>query len=191
MAPTKAQIRKSIRRQRLDLSAKALQAAANGLICQARRYYPLWTATRVLSYLPFAGEISPMQLHPKLNAELFLPRITNYRTRQMQFYSARNPLQSNHFGILEPAPIGSVSGQSFDLVLLPLVAFNRAGARLGMGAGFYDRAFAFRQRGASTRPRLIGLAHSFQEVESLRADAWDVPLDAIITDQELIPIHPH
>jgi 5-formyltetrahydrofolate cyclo-ligase len=58
-----------------------------------------------------------------------------------------------------------------------------------MGGGFYDRSFAFKLRKNSTkRPLMIGLAHSFQETESAFNDPWDVPLDAIITDRELIII---
>ena len=68
-----------------------------------------------------------------------------------------------------------------DLILTPLVAFDRTLARLGQGAGHYDRAFA-----AYPNAHRIGVAFSVQEVERLPVDPWDVPLHAIITEQEWI-----
>jgi 5-formyltetrahydrofolate cyclo-ligase len=68
-----------------------------------------------------------------------------------------------------------------DLILTPLVAFDRSLARLGQGAGHYDRAFA-----RYPLARRIGVAFSVQEVERLPTDAWDVPLHAIVTEREWI-----
>jgi len=69
------------------------------------------------------------------------------------------------------------------------VAFDKNGNRLGMGGGFYDRALSFRQQKPFIkRPLLIGVAHSFQESNSINAKKWDIPMDAILTDQKLIKI---
>lgn len=71
---------------------------------------------------------------------------------------------------------------------LPLVAFDAKGRRLGMGGGFYDRAFAFKNKYKRLGPMLIGLAHSIQEVESLDVEHWDIPLDAIVTEKKVFTI---
>ena len=71
---------------------------------------------------------------------------------------------------------------------MPLVAFDRCGNRIGMGAGYYDRALQSLEYQTSTRPFLLGVAHHFQELESIEARSWDVPLDAILTDQEFIQV---
>ena len=72
-------------------------------------------------------------------------------------------------------------------VLVPLVAFDRRGTRLGTGAGFYDRAFAFRlDQPRGSAPVLIGLAYSWQELPAIERRPWDVPLDYIITEREVI-----
>ncbi|MDH4134940.1 MAG: 5-formyltetrahydrofolate cyclo-ligase, partial [Gammaproteobacteria bacterium] len=71
-------------------------------------------------------------------------------------------------------------------VLMPLVAFDLHGNRLGMGGGFYDKSLAF--LGTRTRwlkPHLIGLAHDFQRVEKIEPCPWDVPLQGVATDQNL------
>jgi 5-formyltetrahydrofolate cyclo-ligase len=74
-----------------------------------------------------------------------------------------------------------------ELVLVPLLGFDRRGRRLGYGGGYYDRSFAFLKAGARPRePLLVGVAYAFQEVPQLRAEPWDVTLDFIATEHELI-----
>lgn len=182
-------IRAQMRRQRKALSPQLQNHAEQKLAAQARHYYPLRKATRVLSYAPFAGEISPNKLLTYLvGAKVYQPKITNYRLGQMQCYAATQRNHRNSLGIQEPTALGQPTPiRYFDVVLVPLVAFDRAGNRLGMGAGFYDRALSFKLNNQGVkRPLLIGLAHHFQEVKSLPAQNWDVPLDAILTDQELV-----
>ena len=68
-------------------------------------------------------------------------------------------------------------------MLVPLVGFDGAGNRLGMGAGYYDRTFAFRHARRHWRgPRLIGVAYDCQEVDAIDDRAWDVPLDGVVTE---------
>ncbi len=115
---------------------------------------------------------------------------------RLYFTSPRNQpkLRLNRFGILEPqlgintvAPVWTL-----DIILLPLVGFDRGGNRMGMGGGFYDRTLAqFNVNQGNKglkRPLLIGLAHHCQEVEQLQVQSWDIPLDIIATDKELIRI---
>ncbi|RFF31280.1 5-formyltetrahydrofolate cyclo-ligase [Wenzhouxiangella sediminis] len=94
-------------------------------------------------------------------------------------------MKANRFGIPEPVGSEGFAPAQIDLVLMPLVGFAADGARLGMGAGFYDRAFAFRHGRPDDLPRLVGVAYAVQEAESLPVDDWDVPLDGIITEQGL------
>ena len=86
------------------------------------------------------------------------------------------------FGIDEPINGAPLPLSQHDVVLVPLVAFDETGQRLGQGGGFYDRAIA--AAGAS-RPLLIGVAHAFQQVRSVPVEAWDMPLDAVVTEERV------
>lgn len=179
-----------MRSQRRQLSRNAQHDAKLALTRNARSMLPLFAKHRVLSYRPFDGEISPLKLTQSLNkAALFQPRIVHFEQGLMQFYPQTNRPQKNRYGILEPKPVGTpAKAISFDLILVPLVAFDRHGNRLGMGAGFYDRALAALHHQLSCKPLLVGCAHHFQEVNLLDSKDWDVPLDAIITDREFIKV---
>ena len=186
---SKRQIRRQIRSQRAALTKSQRFQAQLRLAQQARRIRPLWQAKRVLTYSPFEGEISPKSLIQSLpSTEIYLPKITCYRKAAMQFLSARSQSRTNRYGIFEPDSMQPVFANQLDVILLPLVAFDAFGNRLGMGAGFYDRALEKLAYQCSTKPLLIGLAYSFQEAKSIRAQPWDVPLDAILTDENYIPI---
>lgn len=190
---SRRELRRSIRQQRDRLSTKQLNQAQRKVFKNAANYTRLRNARRVLSYIPLGGEISPRSIEANLaHAQIYQPRITHFARGCMKFYPAETIKTRNRYGIWEPAPIGNpMPANHFDVVLVPLVAFDRQGNRLGMGAGFYDRAMACRLANPSLkRPFLLGLAHHFQEVKSLAAQAWDVPLDAILTDQELIEVTP-
>ena len=186
---SKSQLRRHIRSQRAALTKSQRFQAQIKLAQQARRIRPLWQSKRLLSYSPFEGEISPESLIKKLPfSELYLPKITSYRKAQMQFLPAQSQIRSNRYGIVEPQSKASIFANQLDVILLPMVAFDAAGNRLGMGAGFYDRALEKLIYQRSTKPLLIGLGYSFQEVENIPAQPWDVPLDAILTDENYIPI---
>jgi 5-formyltetrahydrofolate cyclo-ligase len=78
------------------------------------------------------------------------------------------------------------------VVLLPLVAFDMHGWRLGFGAGFYDRKLSFLRRKFCRKPLLIGVGYEFQRVPPQTPGAWDVLLDAVVTErgfQRCRPLH--
>lgn len=189
-ALSRAQLRKYMCGLRRRLSKAQLQQAERALANNMGLMPALRSARNVLTYAPFGGEISPAAVEQQLNCQLFQPRIVSFDQVSMRFYSTQSAKLRNSFGILEPVASGApLAARQLDAVLVPLVAFDRSGKRLGMGAGYYDRSFAFRlQQPGCKRPKLIGLAHHFQEVDALQAESWDVPLDAILTDRELIQI---
>lgn len=142
---------------------------------------------RIAGFVAHAGEPDLMPAMAKLHEtghETCLPVV---RERRMHFCRWRPDIDMapNRFGIPEPVDGDSLAPKALELVLMPLVGFAPNGARLGMGAGFYDRAFAFRRERIGQLPRLIGVAYALQEVETLPTDEWDIPLDGIVTEQGL------
>ena len=131
------------------------------------------------------GELSTAPVMARLletRKRLALPVVGRHGT--MRFYRFRRgtPLIANRFGIFEPAPGARyVSPLAVDVLLVPLVAFDGNGVRLGMGAGYYDRFLG--RIPPVMRPRLVGLAHEVQRSpEALPRAAWDVPLDGVLTE---------
>jgi 5-formyltetrahydrofolate cyclo-ligase len=103
-------------------------------------------------------------------------------------------LVKNKFGILEPdlAISTCILSGSLDAVLVPLVGFDEQCQRMGMGGGFYDRAFAENKhlQDEVTKPLLIGVAYDIQQTASVLPDWWDVPLDVIVTETRILRRRP-
>jgi 5-formyltetrahydrofolate cyclo-ligase len=99
-------------------------------------------------------------------------------------------LVTNKFGILEPDldKTESILSHSLDAVLVPLVGFDEQCQRMGMGGGFYDRAFSANKDSPSglKKPLLIGIAYDIQQTASVLPDWWDVPLDIIVTETRIL-----
>ena len=195
------QLRKCLLKQRSALSTSQRKRAARALVSQLLHVPQILKAKRLISYVPVRGEISAEELLKHTRAEsIYIPQITDYAAGQMRFCLAddrqlknlstlsRQQLKLNQFKIPEPTVNNlGLPPRLADVVFVPLVAFDLAGNRIGMGAGFYDRAFAFRKWHITTRkPLLVGLAHAFQQVDAIAKQPWDVPLDVIITPEQTI-----
>lgn len=178
-----------MRRRRRALSPEEL-AAHSQLVARRLEHEPLFRrSTHIAAYFAGDGEIDPLPLLRRawaMRKICYLPILSPHFHQRLAFapYREGDPLVLNIYGIPEPArPEHLIDGRLLDLVLTPLVAFDTAGSRLGMGGGYYDRSFAFlRQRRHWRRPHLVGLAHDFQRVDQLDTQSWDVPLAAIVTE---------
>jgi 5-formyltetrahydrofolate cyclo-ligase len=118
----------------------------------------------------------------------FLPLLDEPGRLRFAAWQPGAPLRHNRYGIPEPdVTQGDLAASELDVVLLPLLGFDRKGNRLGMGAGYYDRSFAFLGNAPRpSRPVLVGIGYHFQELAEITAQAWDIRLDFIATDRELI-----
>ena len=99
--------------------------------------------------------------------------------------SRAGALTTHHLGFVQPA-VGAIQDpRRLDLVLVPLVGFDGAGARLGMGGGHYDRCFRFRGwKRVWRHPKLLGVGYDFQRLASIQREPWDVPLDGAVTESQ-------
>jgi 5-formyltetrahydrofolate cyclo-ligase len=136
----------------------------------------------VTSYVPIGSEADPSPLaRAAIDAEcvLALPHVTRRRADPLRFlaWETEAALVEGPLGLRQPAE--STAELRPDIILTPLLGFDRSLNRLGQGAGYYDRAFA-----AFPDAWRVGVAWSAQEVASLPTDSWDIPLHAIATEKE-------
>lgn len=186
----KKELRQSMRAKRRALSPTEQTSAARALLSQLACTSLLRTSRRIACYLANDGEIDPWFVMDRLwstGKQVYLP-VLSRTAHDRLWFAAVTPdtrYRPNRFGIPEPIANETtlVRAQGLDLIFVPLVAFDAGGNRLGMGGGFYDKSLAFLQhRRHWYKPRLFGLAHDFQRVSALPTDAWDIPLDGIVTD---------
>lgn len=182
-------IRSHIRHLRQSLSAEQQQLAAEQVAEHATNFAPIQQAHSVAVFLSVDGELNTRPLIAKLwqqKKQVYLPVLHPFAPGQLLFlrYQPDTPLQLNRLRIPEPALniVNLLPVSELDVVLMPLVAFDHYGQRLGMGGGFYDRTL---QNWRQQRFTPIGLAHDCQQVDQLPVAEWDVPLSALITPGKL------
>jgi 5-formyltetrahydrofolate cyclo-ligase len=184
------QLRSELRARRNSLSPSEQTQAAQSLLRKLMSL-PLFLRSQHLAlYWATDGEIdlTPTMIQLwKMGKSCYLPVIHPTQARKLWFvkYSPDTILKPNRFNIPEPdhRSTPKIPAKLLDLVLMPLVGFDSKGARLGMGGGFYDSTFAFKHQKGQNKPWLIGVAHACQEVNELDTEAWDIPLNGVVTDK--------
>jgi 5-formyltetrahydrofolate cyclo-ligase len=182
-------IRQQVRHLRRAMTDEQQAQAAEQLAELALNYAPLSTARNIALFLSVDGELNTRPLIARLwhlKKAVYLPVLHPFSPGNLLFlrYSPDTPLLPNKLRIPEP-PLDIrqlITLDQLDLMLVPLVAFDQHGQRLGMGGGFYDRTLQnWRQHGFLP----AGLAHDCQQVDSLPVAEWDVPLPAVMTPSKL------
>ena len=203
------QLRKTIRQKRRNITDAEKDRCGKQLtqICIDDAW--LTDSQHIACFLDSDGEIATDALIKQLltiGKSVYLPILNPDKANTLLFarYQAGDKLIPNKFGILEPdlAAQAPIDTRTLDLVLMPLVVFDHQGNRLGMGGGYYDRTFSylldqnFDNQGIdgqnidseNSRPRLAGLAYSFQQVDQLKPAAWDVPLEKVFTELSVVSV---
>lgn len=149
------------------------------------------TPQKIAIFLSQDGELDTKKVIEYLwqhtNHEVYLPILETGKHGHMAFarYTPESKLIVSQFGIPEPSvPLEQhLNSEHLNRVFMPLVGFDKQGNRIGMGGGYYDRTFEFTKNSKNHNTYLIGWAHSCQQVEKLPNEPWDIPLNAIITEQ--------
>ena len=184
MTQDRATVRQQLRQRRRDLTAATRIAAAEALAGRILALPFLPRQGHVAGYWAMDGEIGLHALQLRLPPGLVycLPLLHGDSLRFAP-WRAGDPLVTNRFGIPEPdvEPTSALPASEMALVAMPLVGFDANGTRLGMGGGWYDRSFAFRQTSPAP-PWLVGVGFEAQRVDKIDVEAWDVRADAICTE---------
>jgi 5-formyltetrahydrofolate cyclo-ligase len=184
-------LRRRIRQKRDELDPNYRRAAADDVAAQLFSQPFIQQARHLAAYHAVGGELDPAQaLERSLDAGtlVYLPVLDRNNSRTLHFrqWTPDTPMKRNRLGIPEPTTTAQHEARELDVVLVPLVACDPRGNRLGMGGGFYDTTFAWRKDENPGPQRLVGLAYDFQVVDRLKAMPWDVPLDYIATPDGVI-----
>ena len=173
-------LRRELRARRRELHAAHPEAGVLAAACwPAGRHGPFAAAAL---YAPTGSELDPRPLGLVLareGAALCLPAVTELGgALTFRAWEAGAPLLPDMLGM--PAPGPEAEAMTPDLLVTPLLAFDGSGARMGQGGGYYDRTIEQLRREGGVF--VLGLAFAGQEVEKLPAEAWDQPLDAVLTE---------
>lgn len=187
------QLRRQMRQLRRALPAATRDEAHRQFVRLLGGTYRLRPQQRIAVYFAYGHEAdlrNVIDVARRRGCLLYLPVITDFRHSRMRFvrYRTDSVMRVNRYGIAEPDPRHAevIPVRELDLILLPLVAFDERGWRLGSGAGFYDRALHHLREGRRwRRPKLIGVGYECQRVAHLQPDRWDVPLDGMLTERGL------
>ena len=182
-------IRQQVRHLRRAMTDDQQALAAEQLADLALNYAPMTAARNIALFLSVDGELNTRPLIARLwhlKKAVYLPVLHPFSPGNLLFlrYSPNTLLHINKLRIPEP-PLDIrqlITLDQLDLMMVPLVAFDQHGQRLGMGGGFHDRTLQnWRQHGFLP----VGLAHDCQQVDNLPVAEWDVPLPAVMTPSKL------
>ena len=182
-----ASTRQSIINRRQQLSPTFQLRAAHAAFKHLVRWPIFLNAKHIALYFPFNGELDTRPIIAwcqKNKKHCYLPKMFTQGAMSFHKIPHRMMLTHNHVGIAEPSrTMRLIHPRHIDLVITPLVAFDKDGNRIGMGAGYYDRYFHFKQHAPKKKPILCGYAYDFQYVSPISKQAWDIPLDYLISEK--------
>jgi len=186
----KATLRRSALSRRRALSDADRERAAETLLGYVD-VLPVPTPAMVSGFWPIRGEINPiplMRAYRDRGCGLCLPAIIDKTTIVFREWSDDDRLVETGFGTMGPDAEARIVDPR--VLLVPVAVFDRRGGRIGYGAGYYDRVIE-KLRGKGLDPKLIGVAFSCQEIESVPVESHDQALDMIVTETEIINCRPN
>ena len=182
---TKTILRRKLRSERSNLStfirARHDEAIGQHLLQMVNSK----GARSIACYWPFDGEPNITPICKQLLAdgcEMALPVISGDNDHEMCFHSWRQntELGRNRYGIFEPLKTAPIELSGLDMLIMPLVGYDRFGNRLGMGSAYYDRCLES-LRDLPT-PLRVGIAYSLQEIDLVDKNMWDIPLHGLVNE---------
>lgn len=176
----KREIRKNIKGMRLSLTNDEKQSAASKVFSRLEDLNIFQSAKNILIYYSLPDELPTVQIIEQWcdKKKLYLPRVAGDDLEILPYH--RECLNVGSYDIEEPTGADIVSIDVIDLVIVPAVAFDRRGYRLGRGKGYYDRLLS------CAKVIKVGVGYDFQLMESVPVESHDVPMDIVITPSELL-----
>ncbi len=181
-----SEIRRIASARRKALQGTEREAANAALTRRLAQFLQTQRPLALGSYRAYGSEADPAPAvaETTLSAELFLPKVVSSDTPlRFAAINANTQFQRSELGIDEPVGAATVSAASLELLLIPMLAFDRLGTRLGHGGGYYDRSLS---ECAKNQPLRVGVAFACQQWPQLPRRSWDQPLHFVVTEKEVI-----
>jgi len=186
-------LRRELRSRRRDLSNPVRATHDRAIRQHLRQLIGAQKVRSIACYCSFDGEPNLDMLYKDLMADgcaLALPVVSGTNDHAMKFHAWRadTTLADNRYNIPEPQETASIPPGGFDMLIVPLVGYDRHGNRLGVGAGYYDRHLeSLRDQQIPLR---VGVAYSLQELEPIDTNDWDIPLHGIVNEHGWFTFNP-
>lgn len=187
--PNKLELRNKYRLLRSEINPvlRAQYAEQAAGLLQAHALFQ--SSRHIACYMSFADEMPTEAFFKKIwdaNKICYLPTLADGKSLIFAQYDKGDEVQPNQYGINEPVNAKHfIKPEKLDLVLMPLLAFDDQGNRLGTGGGYYDRTFAFMSTEKPHQPYLLGVGYSVQYCDQLHPESWDISLQGVLTEKTL------
>ena len=172
---TKQELRQFIRQQKQQQPA----LDANAILLRLEQHPRITDSQTILLYCALPDEVPTLELLERLTAQgktVLLPRVISDKEMELRRYTGRADLTEGAFGIMEPVGEPFLDYDSIDVAIIPGMAFDHEGHRLGRGKGYYDRFL-------SNVPYIykIGVCFPWQLVDEVPTDEHDIRMDCVIS----------
>lgn len=179
----KTSIREKILAQRSSLSVQKAEALSALAVEKVLSMKDVASAQTIGAYISFGREVDTRALIDGLlgsGKKVFVPVVSRHELSFVAFTSF-SEMEPNKLGFMEPRVKGAVDPAGIEIFIIPGIAFDRQGNRLGWGKGFYDRFFGKNPGGFK-----VGLAYDFQLLDKIPAESFDVKMDVVVTEKEIL-----
>lgn len=178
MNDEKRALRKRIKEMKRQFSDKELESMSLHTVSRLLAHPAVVNAETILMYYSLADEVNTHEAVDALvrsGKTVLLPRVIDGENMEIRIYESRDDLAPGHYGIMEPTGKLYTCYENIDIAVVPGMAFDAAGHRLGRGKGYYDRFLP-----KATHAYKIGVCFDFQKRAAIPADDFDVTMDCVI-----------
>ncbi len=181
-----AQLRKRGLRARRLLDEQTRAHASQVIAERFVHSHEFMACDTIACYLPSYDEVDTSLIIERAwraNKRIFVPVVADKHDMFFRQLLPETRLERSRFDLWEPVSGAGIDADQIDVVVTPVVAFDDARHRIGMGGGYFDRCFSFlKHRRQWLRPKLMGVAFDCQKVEKIEPNPWDIRLYSVTTD---------
>ncbi len=179
----KSEIRQRLLDQRQGLNRQDIIRKSEAISNKLTELDCVRDAKCIMAYLAFRSEVdlkSLLEFCKEKGIRTALPRITGSGIMEAAEYADSSLLQQNKFGIYEPSNTCGIEKENIDVIVVPAVAFDEEGYRLGYGGGYYDRFLE------NIKAVKIGVCFDFQILNALPKEEHDIKMDVVISEKRTL-----